>query len=92
MTQEIPKYLLLGEVLRPHGIRGELRVKLLTAYPERINDLAEVYLGAGVEDETPTIYPVEHMRMNPPYGLLKLRGIRYTQAHGKPSCGSSTIQ
>lgn len=75
MTREAPNYLLLGEVLRPHGIRGELRVKLLTAYPERINDLEEVYLGSGVDDAAPTTYAVEHMRMNPPYGLLKLRGI-----------------
>lgn len=76
MSAESPKYLLLGEVLRPHGIRGELRVRLLTDYPERINDLDEVYLGSGVDDEAPTAYPVEHMRMNPPYGLLKLGGVR----------------
>jgi 16S rRNA processing protein RimM len=76
MPAETPKYLLLGEVLRPHGIRGELRVRLLTDYPERINDLDEVFIGVGVEDENPTVYAVEHMRMNPPYGLLKLEGVK----------------
>jgi 16S rRNA processing protein RimM len=75
MPDETPNYLLLGEVLRPHGVRGELRVRLLTAYPERINQLKQVYLGSGVDDDNPTVYAVEHMRMNPPYGLLKLRGI-----------------
>lgn len=75
MPAEAPNYLLLGEVLRPHGVRGELRVRLLTDYPERINTLKQVYLGTGVDDPRPTVYAVEHMRMNPPYGLLKLRGI-----------------
>ncbi len=75
MPPEAPKYLLLGEVLRPHGVRGELRVRLLTAYPERIDKMTHVYLGSGSDDESPRTYDVEHMRMNTPYGLLKLRGI-----------------
>lgn len=76
MPAEAPKFLLLGEVLRPHGVRGELRVRMLTDYPERMAQLEQVYLGAGVDDPNPTPYAVEHMRMNPPYGLLKLHGIR----------------
>jgi len=75
MPGEDPKYLLLGEVLRPHGVRGELRVRLLTDYPERIDQMEHVYLGSGPDDETPQTYDVEHMRMNTPYGLLKLKGI-----------------
>lgn len=70
-----PKYLILGEVLRPHGIRGELRVKLMTDYPERINQLKQVYIGKSPDAETVLPYSVKHMRMNPPYGLLKLEGI-----------------
>lgn len=34
----------IGEVLRPHGVRGEVRVKPLTAHPERFLHLEEVYV------------------------------------------------
>lgn len=71
---QAPDYLLLGEILRPHGIRGELRVRMLTDYPERINDLEQIFLGKSVES-TPTPYEVEHLRMHQGFGLLKLVGV-----------------
>ncbi|MDZ4770142.1 MAG: ribosome maturation factor RimM [Chloroflexota bacterium] len=72
---ENPPYLLIGEILRPHGIRGELRMKLHTDYPERIARLEQVYLAPSVGSPQVTPYFVEGMRMNAPYGLLKLRGV-----------------
>lgn len=70
-----PSYLVLGEVLRPHGIRGELRIRLLTDYPERIAKLKTVYLADKPEPETVVPYEVQGMRMNGDYGLLRLKGI-----------------
>jgi 16S rRNA processing protein RimM len=70
-----PEFLLLGEIMRPHGVRGELRVRLLTDYPERIARLKTVYLAETPEPATPTPYQVEGMRMNSGFGLLKLHGI-----------------
>lgn len=70
-----PKYLLLGEVLRPHGVRGEVRMRILTDHPERITELEAVYIGKSVEDSKVTTYTVEHMRGHQEYGLLKLKGI-----------------
>lgn len=70
-----PAYLLLGEILRPHGIRGELRMRVLTDYPERIATLEHVYLGAGVEARNIQRYVVEHLRMHQGYALLKLKEI-----------------
>ncbi len=70
-----PRYLLLGEVLRPHGVRGELRIRLLTDYPERIARLDAVYLGKSPDAPHITRYPVEAMRMHQHYGLLKLGGV-----------------
>lgn len=76
MTQkDTPKYLIVGEVLRPHGIRGELRVRLLTDYPERITTLKKIYLGVGPGSRKISQHEVEQMRMNKGYGLLKLKGI-----------------
>ncbi len=67
-----PAYLLLGEILRPHGVRGELRVRLFTDYPERIASLKTVYLADSPEAAQPKPYHVTGMRMNGPFGLLKL--------------------
>ena len=40
-----PEYLIIGRVLRPHGVRGGLLVTVLTDYPERIASLDTVYVG-----------------------------------------------
>ena len=41
------KEVLIGEVLKPHGIAGELKVYPLTDDPERFSKLREVTLGRG---------------------------------------------
>ena len=38
------QYLLLGKVLRPHGVRGELSIQIATDFPERLKVLEKVYL------------------------------------------------
>lgn len=70
-----PRFLLLGEVLRPHGVRGELKVRVLTDYPERIAELETVYIGDAPDDDDATSYHVQHMRPQNEYGLLKLEGV-----------------
>ncbi|MBZ0299642.1 MAG: ribosome maturation factor RimM [Anaerolineae bacterium] len=70
-----PRYLLLGEILRPHGVRGELRMRILTDYPERIAKLENVYIGESASTDSPVPYVVQHMRRHQDYGLLKLKGI-----------------
>ena len=70
-----PPFLLLGEVLRPHGLRGELRIRLWTDYPERIEGLEQVHLATGVHGRDARSYAVQHMRRHQRYGLLKLDGV-----------------
>lgn len=79
MSQQ-PAYLVLGEILRPHGVRGELRVRLMTEYPERIAKLKTVYLADSPDAAKPTPYAVKGMRMNGDYGLLRLGGIEERNA------------
>lgn len=71
-----PPYLLIGEILRPHGVRGELRVRLLTDYPERIADMDKIYVGKGVNDSRIRTYHIVSMRMHKGYGLLTFEGIK----------------
>ena len=40
-----PEYLLVGEVLRPHGVRGALLLQVLTEFPDRLKDQEFLYLG-----------------------------------------------
>ena len=75
MQRSEPQYLLIGEILRPHGILGELRMRLLTDYPERVESLGHVFLGTGPESRKITQHAVEHMRMHKDYGLLKLADV-----------------
>jgi 16S rRNA processing protein RimM len=60
----------IATVLRPHGVRGELKVRLETDFPERFAALSRVYLG-------PQYLPfeLEGFRNLPQYGLLKLKGL-----------------
>ena len=70
-----PHFLVVGQVLRPHGVRGELRVRLLTGYPEHFRQLERVGLGMDVEQEDSiTMYEVERVRLHKEYGILKLDG------------------
>ena len=56
-SEQQPHYLLLGEVLRPHGIRGELRMRILTDHPERfLNELDVIYLGSDPKDNDAQLY------------------------------------
>jgi len=67
-----PAYVIVGRVLRPHGIRGELRVAPETDFPERLAGLHEAVLLQGGR-----ITPV-HVERARPHGrevLVKLAGI-----------------
>lgn len=70
-----PAYLLLGEILRPHGVRGELRMRIHTDYPERIAELETVYLGRGTDDQRARPYTVQAARFHHDYLLLQLEDI-----------------
>lgn len=40
-----PRFLVVGRVIRPHGVRGEVRVELHTSDPDRFESLASVHIG-----------------------------------------------
>jgi 16S rRNA processing protein RimM len=56
-----------------HGIRGEVKVQILTDDPRRFDRLAQVWLGtADVDDPLPC--PLESYRLHKGRALLKLQG------------------
>jgi 16S rRNA processing protein RimM len=81
MSASQPCFLLLGRVLRPHGVRGELRVEVLTAYPERVVPGSCVYLGLDPEDaDTAVPYSVIQARQHQQYLLLQLDDVADREA------------
>jgi len=69
-----PRYLAVGRVSRPHGVRGELRVEVLTDYPGRLGQHAYFYLASPDSPEIVRRYPVEKLRRHKEVLLLKLGG------------------
>lgn len=62
--------LVIGQVLKPHSLHGEVRVKPLTDLPERFEWLEAVYVGK----EDPQLVEVESVRFHKNLILLKLAG------------------
>lgn len=71
------KYLIIGEILRPHGVKGELRLRIMTDYPERLvsKEVKTVYLGTRVSDRRAQEHTVKSARFHKDYLLVTLKGI-----------------
>ncbi len=65
-----PRFLVIGQVIKPHGIRGEVVVDTHTDNPERFSWLHSVYIGR----TNPKQVVVEGVRYHKSRVLLKLAG------------------
>jgi 16S rRNA processing protein RimM len=78
--------IIVAEIIRPHGIRGDVVLRPLTDNPETITEAAHLYLG--LEAGSPTA--VEKVRIHKGAPLLKLAGINSIEdaekIKGKPLC------
>jgi 16S rRNA processing protein RimM len=64
--------LAVGFVVGAHGVRGELKVELLTDDPYRFDRLSRVYLG--LEGQEPVSWPLVGYRLHKGRALLQLKG------------------
>lgn len=67
----LSEYLLIGQVLRPQGIKGQVKVRPDTDDPERFLDLNSVFLKAGDAFQE---VPVEEVSIRPDGVYLRLNG------------------
>ena len=67
-----PRFLAVGQVVGVHGVRGELKVKLLTDDPHRFGLLERVYVGPDGAEPLPRI--LAGYRPHKGHVLLKLEG------------------
>jgi len=61
----------VGQVLKPQGIKGEIKVKSISPNPERFKTLKKVF----IEKETLKTYLIESVRISDKFVFLKLFGI-----------------
>jgi len=72
-----PPLVIVGRVLRPHGLRGEMRVQPETDFPERLGTLGQAVL---VTDERSEPVRVEAVRRVGEAVLVKVAGIDTPEA------------
>jgi len=64
-----PEYLVVGEIVAPFGVAGEVKVLLDTDFPELVLEATHLYLG-----DPPAPYAVERARLHKGMALLKVAG------------------
>lgn len=65
-----PEFLVVGQIVRPHGVRGEVGMKIMTAYPERLPQIETLYVGP---EHHP--YTIRRMRRHMDGMIIHLEGI-----------------
>ncbi len=68
----------IGKILKPVGLKGELKVKLLTDFPERFEALPEVSIKTQ-EGQTERCQ-ISRMRYGPPFIYLMFEGLSSREA------------
>ena len=67
-----PRYLVVGQIVAPHGVRGEIKVELLTQDPHRFRLLDRVLIGP--EGAEPRPWVLKGYRLHKGRALLRLAG------------------
>lgn len=65
------RFLAIGQVIRPHGVRGELLLETLTEFPEHLADVETVYLGQA-DAAAPQPHPLRRARLHQRDLLIQL--------------------
>jgi 16S rRNA processing protein RimM len=66
-----PRFIAIGHILRPHGVRGEVLVEVLTDFPERFDAHQVVYLG---DEQQADRWQITGARWHKDQVLLRLQG------------------
>jgi 16S rRNA processing protein RimM len=78
MSESQTAFLVVGEILKPWGFRGEVKVKIISDYPNRLVKHKTLYIG-----EPPRAFQVERARLHSGYALVKFVGLDDEQSVAK---------
>ena len=73
-----PKFLIVGETHRPHGLAGEIAVSSLTDFPDRFKEGAVLYLNPPIPEIEKLV--IERITETPRGYLVKFAGISSREA------------
>jgi 16S rRNA processing protein RimM len=79
-------FIVIGQITKPHGIRGEVRVKPHTDEPQRFTWLEKIYVG----ETNPQPMAVEKARVHQQMVLLKLTAV--TDRNGADALRGAWLQ
>lgn len=71
-TRSEPDFLVVGQIIKPHGIQGEVSVKVLTDFAERFDTMETIYLG---DEHSAREYVVESTRWHKTQVLVAFEAI-----------------
>lgn len=78
------RFLIIGRIRKPHGVRGELKVAVLTDVPERFNWLETVVVTRKEgDDNNSLILSIESVRFHQQDALILFSGIESREAAGQ---------
>ena len=77
-----PRFLIIGRIRKPHGVRGEMKVSVLSDLPERFLWLEQVYLSRRADDPNPHVAGIESVRFHQQDALIKFAGYDGREAAG----------
>ena len=80
----------IGKVLKPHGVKGDVRVFPVTDDPSRFKRLKQAYIEFE-NQRGPLLLDIECVRFSRQYILLKLKGINSMDAAEKLRGGHITV-
>lgn len=70
------QYLAIGQIVGPHGIRGEVKVQSLTDFPERFHPGVQVHLGASTDAVSVRAMTISASRPHQEHVLVLFAGIK----------------
>ncbi len=61
----------VGKIVKPQGIRGEVKAKIITSFPEHFKELTTLY----VDNNGYQAYSVDHVRISDRFVFIKFEGV-----------------
>lgn len=72
--KDLPEYVTIGHIKKPHGIRGSLKVEPLTGDPGRFRLLDKIYLT--FDEKIRTQFNITQVQIGPQFVYLSLENIK----------------
>jgi 16S rRNA processing protein RimM len=68
--RELPEFVVIGYITKPHGIKGALKVEPITDDPGRFNQIKKIFLTQ--DEETRFEFSIDRVQVGPKYVIISL--------------------